>query len=527
MEKTNNSLENYLNTAVKLIDESGTGIDRSHLEIVREIYSEHTESIISISNKKAPTKESVEDPSKLYELNSKIQAEKDKFSDVKIRDFNIFPTINEGDKYFEIRNLKQLSDDKVLDLTHKKGKILVLEFWATWCGPCQLPMQKFQDFLTTHGEEIKDKVDIMAIGYDKPENLKKRISDKSWNLINHVYTELAFRHPSASIYGVNGIPMNMIIDTEGTIVYKGHPLSIDIEKKILCLAKGEPDNQKSKKEVEPEEKNIVVLPEVDPLVSIFRKHQEAHNLLDLKYHSNFHFRVKEKFNFTDKLEIFDQKFQTLISYRIENENIKLDLEKDLQALLKDDFSKLSVNFKLLKTVDISPGTECSKCKISFATHDFHYFSYFSNLYFCKTCGNEVDELYERIHRNRFKVRDNLIRIPASLKSSVTIDLYKFGSNSITKEQYDELELEIQHYASCNGCPKPLIGERYICLTCRPGDLVNSGFCDLCSSCIDLASTNDEFIYKMNNPIKGSKEFHEKDHIYIMLRFNNEESYYDY
>lgn len=84
-----------------------------------------------------------------------------------------------GDKFDTIKDLTDLEgNEKVLE--HKEGTVMVIDFWATWCGPCQGPMKHNQTILENN-PEWGDKVRIIGLGLDKTtdplkakaENLKK------------------------------------------------------------------------------------------------------------------------------------------------------------------------------------------------------------------------------------------------------------------------------------------------------------------------------------------------------------------
>lgn len=75
----------------------------------------------------------------------------------------------------------------------------------------------------------------------------KHVKDKNWEKVEH------FHRAGSSCsedYGVRGVPHVVLIDTEGKIAFVGHPASIDLEKGIEKLLKGEKLNSNSEDEEE-------------------------------------------------------------------------------------------------------------------------------------------------------------------------------------------------------------------------------------------------------------------------------------
>jgi len=64
-----------------------------------------------------------------------------------------------GDKYKTITNVTTIEDSGTkVSIEHIPGKVMFIDFWATWCPPCQKPMQHNQDMLKEHGEKWGDNV---------------------------------------------------------------------------------------------------------------------------------------------------------------------------------------------------------------------------------------------------------------------------------------------------------------------------------------------------------------------------------
>ncbi len=108
-------------------------------------------------------------------------------------------------------------------LSNYAGKIVVLEFWAIWCGPCQKAMADLQSYSGEH-PDWKDKVVIIAASVDDNEDAAtKHLQAKGWNQTRNVWV----RNDAIKAYHVEGIPTAYVIDQQGKIVTSGpHPLDI-------------------------------------------------------------------------------------------------------------------------------------------------------------------------------------------------------------------------------------------------------------------------------------------------------------
>lgn len=109
-------------------------------------------------------------------------------------------------------NLKD-ADGKEYKLADFKGKVVLLDFWATWCGPCVKAMPSIQKI----SETFKDKA-VAVIGVNTwerkatagPEFIKKK---------GYTYLNLLKGDDLAKAYGISGIPTLILIDKEGKILH--------------------------------------------------------------------------------------------------------------------------------------------------------------------------------------------------------------------------------------------------------------------------------------------------------------------
>ena len=122
---------------------------------------------------------------------------------------------------------------------HEQGQVLLLDFWATWCPPCQRPMAHNQEMLEKRGGDWGHKVRLIGLSIDKDvEKLKNHIVDKKWTSVEHYHVRNDVCTGDKE-YGVKGVPHVLLVDTHGSIVFMGHPATRDLEKDIDALLKGE------------------------------------------------------------------------------------------------------------------------------------------------------------------------------------------------------------------------------------------------------------------------------------------------
>merc|ERR1711907_160360 len=81
-------------------------------------------------------------------------------------DIKVNVMLGPGCEYDTIKQVVPIKGGDPVDLAHKEGEVWLIDFWATWCPPCQAPMAHNQEMLTKRKADWGDKLKIIAISID-------------------------------------------------------------------------------------------------------------------------------------------------------------------------------------------------------------------------------------------------------------------------------------------------------------------------------------------------------------------------
>ncbi|MBK3518158.1 TlpA family protein disulfide reductase [Carboxylicivirga marina] len=127
-------------------------------------------------------------------------------------------------------------DGKVMELEALRGQLVLIDFWASWCGPCRRENPVVVEAFNTYKDKTFNAGDgftVFSVSLDKKQKAWEQaiIDDKlSWPY--HVSDLAGWNSRAAAMYGVNGIPMNFLIDKDGIIIAKnlrGHHLKSTLQ----------------------------------------------------------------------------------------------------------------------------------------------------------------------------------------------------------------------------------------------------------------------------------------------------------
>jgi thiol-disulfide isomerase/thioredoxin len=105
------------------------------------------------------------------------------------------------------------------DWSKYKGKVVLVDFWATWCGPCRKELPNVRENYEKYHEKGFEVVGISLDDDVEALNTFIKAEKLPWeNLLPASEGERGWKNPLAAKFGVEGIPFTMLVNREGKVV---------------------------------------------------------------------------------------------------------------------------------------------------------------------------------------------------------------------------------------------------------------------------------------------------------------------
>lgn len=112
---------------------------------------------------------------------------------------------------FSLRNAK----DKLVSLSSFRGKVVLIDFWASWCGPCRVANPGVGKLYNKYKAK---EFEVLGVSIDSKKAAWLNAIKQDQILYTQVYDPKGWYSPVAEKYGVNQIPTSFLLDKTGKIV---------------------------------------------------------------------------------------------------------------------------------------------------------------------------------------------------------------------------------------------------------------------------------------------------------------------
>ena len=109
------------------------------------------------------------------------------------------------------------TDGEPLSIGKFKGKVVLVDFWATWCGPCVQELPHVLDAYKTYADKG---FEIVGISLDKDQSALTKFTKRQKMTWPQYYDGKGWENKLAQYYGIRSIPATFLIDQDGKIAAK-------------------------------------------------------------------------------------------------------------------------------------------------------------------------------------------------------------------------------------------------------------------------------------------------------------------
>ena len=121
-------------------------------------------------------------------------------------------------------------------LSGYRGKVVVLDFWASWCPTCYAPVTKMQDIVKRH-DDWDGRVEMISVSVDSNlERAAATVAKQGWDRTRNMSIDF----DKLKDIGVSVVPVTIVVAMDGTIATMAGSHALDVEREVKALLAAQP-----------------------------------------------------------------------------------------------------------------------------------------------------------------------------------------------------------------------------------------------------------------------------------------------
>lgn len=113
---------------------------------------------------------------------------------------------------------------KKVSLRDYRGRVVLMDVWATWCGPCRRSMPEVQKW---HQMFKKRGLTVLGVNIEGLSPQVVKFIDDNHYTFTVLFDQGNWQSQITRLYGITGIPRSFLVDRKGMLVWSGHPMQLN------------------------------------------------------------------------------------------------------------------------------------------------------------------------------------------------------------------------------------------------------------------------------------------------------------